>query len=93
MASTELNIIKNPSKEQQQHANSIARKAGHGTATTVVAGAKNRVLDHIRYGYRKRTTGEYVSTAYLNNFGWKNTVYQSVQTIVEIDTRGYYGSH
>ena len=28
------------------------------------------------YGYRKNTTGEYVSHAYRSNFGWKNTYYQ-----------------
>lgn len=28
-------------------------------------------------GYRKFTTGEYVSNAYRDKFGWKNTYYQA----------------
>lgn len=69
----------------QRHANSVARKNGCGRADRVVPGSHDRVLDHVRYGYRKKTTGEYVPNAYLNNFGWKNTYYQAAYTEVEID--------
>lgn len=69
----------------QKIANKIARAAGHGKATHIIMGSQNRVVCHIRYGYRKKTTGEYVSTSYRNKFGWKNTFYQSAQTVVELD--------
>lgn len=69
---------------QQRHANIIARKAGHGRATKVVLGTHDRVVHHTPYGYRKYTTGEYVSNAYRANFGWKNTYYQCAETVVEI---------
>ncbi len=72
------------SADQQRHANTIARKHGHGRATTVVLGAIDRVISHTQYGYRKYTTGEYVHNAYRNNFGWKNTYYQAAETVVEI---------
>jgi hypothetical protein len=66
----------------QQRANSVARKAGHGFATEIVFGDMDRVVDHICYGYRKLSTHEYVPKAYLANFGWKNTYYQNAETIV-----------
>jgi|WetSurMetagenome_2_1015567.scaffolds.fasta_scaffold526152_1 hypothetical protein len=34
------------------------------------------------FGYRKCTTGEYVSNAYRQNFGWKNTYYQNAQLAI-----------
>lgn len=70
--------------EQQRQANAIARQHGHGTATEVRLGKEDRVVSHIRYGYRKCTTGQYVPNAYRNNFGWKNTYYQNAETVVEI---------
>jgi len=69
---------------QQRAANSFARKNGYGVATTVIVGAEFKILDRVKYGYRKITTGEYVPTAYRNKFGWKNTYYQEAQTVVEI---------
>lgn len=66
----------------QRKANVIARKAGHGMATTIILGTEDKVLRHIAYGYRKNTTGEYVSNAYRQKFGWKNTYYQPAKTTV-----------
>jgi len=67
----------------QKRANIVARLSGYGTATKIVYGlGPARVLGHVRYGYRKNTTDEYVSSAYRNNFGWKNTYYQPAETTV-----------
>lgn len=70
--------------KQQRRANIIARANGYGRATTVTIGVTNEVTDHTPYGYRKKTTGQYVPNAYLNNFGWKNTYYQAALTEVTI---------
>ena len=67
---------------EQKRANSIARKEGYGTATTIVYGDEDKVVSHTPYGYRKYTTGEYVPNSYLCNFGWKNTYYQHAKTTV-----------
>lgn len=69
----------------QRLANSIARKHGHGRATSIVVGSENRVVSSTPCGYRKKTTGEYVPKKYLANFGWKNTYYQHAECVVEID--------
>jgi hypothetical protein len=70
-------------------ANSTARKAGHGRATSIVFGPTEepRVIDSTAYGYRKKTTGEYVPNAYRYRFGWKNTYYQHAECTVEIPNR------
>jgi diaminopimelate decarboxylase len=73
--------------EMQRHANSIARKNGYAKATQVVAGDNDCVLYRIDPGYRKKTTHEYVPNAYRNKFGWKNTYYQSAETIVMVNVR------
>ncbi len=65
-------------------ANSIARKNGFEKATEIVFGHKDVVLSHVRPGYRKNTTGEYVPKKYLTNFGWKNTYYCHAETVVQI---------
>lgn len=70
--------------EQQRRANAVARRSGYGKATTVVIGTRDRVLSHTPYGYRKKTTGQYVPNAYRSNFGWRNTYYQPAATTVEI---------
>ena len=80
----DLGLSDKAAEELQRKANRIARRAGHGVATSVIMGSDNRVLDHTRYGYRKHTTGEYVPNKYRANFGWKNTYYQSAQTVVEV---------
>ena len=71
-------------KTAQQIANAVVRKAGYGRATTIVPieGAEPMVISHTSYGYRKYTTGEYVSNSYRNHFGWRNTYYQDAQTVV-----------
>ena len=71
----------------RREANVVARKAGRGRATKVVLVpglTEGRVAEHVPYGYRKYTTGEYVPNAYLANFGWKNTYYQAAETTVEL---------
>ena len=70
--------------EQIKRANAIARQAGHGAATRIVLGPEDAVIDHTSYGYRKFTTGEYVSNAYRAKFGWKNTYYQCAETTVQL---------
>lgn len=70
----------------QKIANSIARKHGYGTATEIVRVSDDHpiIIKHVTYGYRKRSTGEYVSNRYRQCFGWKNTYYQNAETIVGI---------
>ncbi len=68
----------------QKFANKIARRYGFHSATKIIFGRENKVLSRTDYGYRKYSTGEYVPNAYRANFGWKNTYYQSVETVVEI---------
>lgn len=66
-------------------ANSVARKYRCGRADHVKFSPVHTdffVSDHVRYGYRKNTTGEYVPNKYLSNFGWKNTYYQEAITTV-----------
>lgn len=77
-------IALNITDDMQKRANSIARKHGYGRATFIVIGPDDKVISHTRYGYRKYTTGEYVSSAYRKNFGWKNTYYQNAITEVQI---------
>lgn len=69
----------------QKRANSVARRAGYGTATEIVYdpyATHDHVREHVRYGHRKNTTGEYVPHAYRRKFGWKNTFYQYAKTVV-----------
>ena len=72
----------------KRRANQIARRFGFGVATDIVLGDEDKVVERVRPGHRKYTTGEYVSNAYLNNFGWKNTYYQHAITVVMVK-RGY----
>lgn len=78
------NISENTAKLLQTRANRIARNNGYGSATSVILGKQDRIVNHTPYGYRKCTTGEYVPNAYRANFGWKNTYYQQAETVVEI---------
>jgi len=66
-------------KNLQQIANSFARTQGWGRATKISFDDKitePKLGKTVEYGFRKKTTGQYVPKAYLNNFGWKNTYYQ-----------------
>jgi hypothetical protein len=76
--------ILNKIKKLHRHANSIARQHGYGFATSIQLGTADVVLANVQFGYRKKTTNEYVSNAYRNNFGWKNTYYQHAECLVEI---------
>lgn len=71
-------------REQQKLANSVARKFSYGKACEFQWGDSDKVVSHVPYGYRKKTTHEYVPNAYRNNFGWKNTYYQKAETVVQL---------
>ena len=61
-------------------ANSFARRNGYGRATKVTLSSTTKepaIGETIRYGWRKKTTGEYVPNSYRSNYGWKNTYYQA----------------
>ena len=66
-------------KTTQQIDNSIARKNGANTATSIVFAdiAEGRITNRVKFGYYKNTTGERVSNAYRRKFGWKNTSYHA----------------
>ena len=68
--------------EIQRYANALARQHGFGTADRILYGSEDKIVHHTFYGYRKRSTGEYVSNSYRDNFGWKNTYYQPAYTVV-----------
>ena len=74
----------------QKKANIIAREHGYGSATKIILGTTDLVISHSRYGYYKDTTGERVSNAYRNNFGWKNTHYRAAFTVVEVAVSSQY---
>jgi len=72
-------------KTLQQIANSIARKQGAHRATEIVLGDQDKVISYTPYGYRKYSNDEYVSNAYRNKFGWKNTYYQHAECVVMVN--------
>jgi hypothetical protein len=74
--------FKEENPEMVKRANTIARRAGHQKATEIILGKSEGVASYTPYGYRKKTTGEYVPNAYRNNFGWKNTYYQNAETVI-----------
>lgn len=81
--------MKAPTKEQIKKANAFARKNGHSKATKVIIDNSPStkapfISKSTQFGYRKFTTGEYVSNSYRNNFGWKNTYYQHAECEVVI---------
>ena len=45
--------------------------------------------EYTYYGYRKNTTGEYVSNSYRRNFGWKNTFYQAASLVIRLRLNDY----
>ena len=72
-------------KTLKQFANAFVRRESTGnSATKLIPGEKLEIVHHLDFGYRKKTTGEYVPNKYLNNFGWKNTYYQHAVNEVEI---------
>jgi hypothetical protein len=71
-------------------ANQIARTYRHGRATEIIVGDDSRCLTAVSCGYRKYTTGQYVSNAYRNNFGWKNTYYQHAKCKVMVNIDNFY---
>jgi len=79
-----LTLAKSVLKEIQTTANAVAREFGQGMATDLVPGEKLEVVDYTTYGYRKYSDDSYVSNAYRDNFGWKNTYYQNSLTTVSL---------
>jgi hypothetical protein len=75
-------------KTIENYANAIARKYGHGRAYEIEEGDTDCILKHTPYGWRKNSTGEYVSQAY-RNIGWSNTYYQQAETIVQVSHAAY----
>ena len=67
----------------QTRANAIARKAGHQIAHSIVLGDIDRVVNHVKYGYRKKTTGQYVPNSYVQK-GWSSVYYENAWTTVEL---------
>ncbi|NCU38995.1 hypothetical protein EOL96_08230 [Candidatus Saccharibacteria bacterium] len=78
-------------KTLKQAANAFAKQDGWNRATAVKAAETEEpsMGECTRYGYRKRTTGEYVPNAYLANFGWKNTYYQNAVSEVSVPIDWY----
>jgi hypothetical protein len=72
-------------KDFYRCANKISRRNGYSKATAIVRGTANKVISRVNPGYRKYTSGEYVSAAYRKHFGWKNTYYQKAVTVVMIE--------
>jgi len=71
-------------KKEIKKANIIARQSGFNRATKIISGVENKVVESKSFGYRKFTTGEYVTNKYRANFGWKNTYYQHAVCVVSI---------
>jgi hypothetical protein len=70
----------------QKIANAYARKNGHSIATEIRFEEIDapKIVSVTHYGYRKYTTGDYVSGAYRRKFGWKNTYYQCAECVVAL---------
>lgn len=81
-------------KQIKQVATKLARELGFRGATlvTIVESrdyptdviGESTIIRSCKYGYRKYTTGEYVSKSYRKNFGWRNTYYQPAVCHVKI---------
>ena len=66
-------------KTVKQYANAWIRSENKGSIATdlKVGSSETPILGKdLDCGFRKKTTGEYVPNAYMNNFGWKNCYYQ-----------------
>ena len=79
-----INLAKSVLAEIQTTANIVARDNSMGRATKIIKGENLEMVSSTDFGYRKNTTDEYVSNAYINNFGWKNCYYQSAECVVSI---------
>jgi len=83
----------------QTFANAAARHFGCGRADHIIVcemenpKSRSKLVNHVSYGYRKYTTGEYVPNKYLANFGWKNTYYQCAVTTIGVskDVAKHFG--
>ena len=73
-------------------ANRVALRNRWNRATEVIYADDNRILADrcLPFGYRKKTTWEYVCNKYRSNFGWKNTYYQHAVCVVEINVNDYF---
>lgn len=63
------------------------------TKISVTTKPEPEIGEIVQYGYRKKTTDQYVPNAYLRNFGWKNTYYQRAvnEVIVPIEWYLWFG--
>lgn len=75
--------IVNASKGLIRYANAVARRNGHGRADNIFVGEDDKVLAHVPYGYRKNTTGQYVTNSYVRK-GWSSVFYQHAETTVQV---------
>ena len=64
-------------------ANRVAKRDRCHKSTAIVIGQVDQVVERVRCGYRKCTTGEYVSDAYRKK-GWSNIYYQRAVAVVEL---------
>lgn len=55
-------IISNTNKHIEKYCNSIARKAGYGSATLIVLGETDTVVSHTSFGYRKKSNYQHAET-------------------------------
>jgi len=77
-------------KKTIKTANQIAQTVRMRRATKIVVGDESKVISNTPFGYRKKTTGEYVPKKYLANFGWKNTYYQPAECVVMVNIENFY---
>ena len=82
--SKSISRITHVSPAESRKANAFARRVGRGSATSITFGDEDKFLGYTRCGYRKTTTGEYVSNAYRAKFGWKNTYYQHAECDIQL---------
>lgn len=79
-----------PTQRQiQKHANSLARRAGYGTATTIIMGDADLVISGHSWYYTNRS-GDIIRhpTAY-SKFGWSSMVYNASECVVCVDGRQF----
>lgn len=69
-SATSIDWIKKNLKQKRMSWQSVSLELGNENKVKVM-----------RFGYRKYTTGEYVSNKYRAHFGWKNTYYQPAEII------------
>jgi len=82
--SEKINLAKSVLAEIKTTANIMAMTKNMGKATKITKGKKLEVISCIQFGYCKKSDGSYVSNAYRDHFGWKNTYYQPAECVVSV---------